>query len=226
MEAQHAEGGGEGVPARRPEPSQLRISDEDRHKVAEVLRLAAGEGRIDLEELDQRLDATYRAKTYGDLVPITADLPVAGDVHPRPVPRPPIPTAAPSARYRGSIAVMSATKRAGSWVLEDGHTAVAVMGSVLLDLREAQFGSRDLTVYATAVMGEVTVVVDAGTSVVVDGVGVMGEFSELRPRVPFDPERGGPVVRVRGFALMGAVHVQRKGPPGESLRSRLDRRGP
>jgi hypothetical protein len=75
-------------------------------------------------------------------------------------------------------------------------------------------------------MGEVTVVVDAGTSVVVDGVGVMGEYSELRPRVPFDPERGGPVVRVRGFALMGAVHVQRKGPPGESLRRRLDRRGP
>jgi len=41
-----------------PDPSQLRISDQDRHRVAEVLREAAGEGRIDLEELDQRLDAT------------------------------------------------------------------------------------------------------------------------------------------------------------------------
>ncbi len=60
----------------RPDPSQLRISDEDRHQVAEVLRKAAGEGRIDLEELDERLEATYKAKTYGDLVPITADLPV------------------------------------------------------------------------------------------------------------------------------------------------------
>ena len=36
------------------------------------------DGRIDLEELDERLEATYAARTYADLVPITADLPVAG----------------------------------------------------------------------------------------------------------------------------------------------------
>ena len=58
------------------DPSQLRISDDDRHKVAEVLREAAGEGRIDFDELDQRLEATYAARTYADLVPITLDLPV------------------------------------------------------------------------------------------------------------------------------------------------------
>jgi hypothetical protein len=69
---------GDPRPVRRPEASELRISDEDRHKVAEVLRQAAGEGRIDLEELDERLEATYRAKTYGELVPITVDLPIAG----------------------------------------------------------------------------------------------------------------------------------------------------
>ena len=54
---------------------RLRISDEDRHQVAELLRQAAGEGRIDLDELDERLEATYPAKTYGELVPITVDLP-------------------------------------------------------------------------------------------------------------------------------------------------------
>ena len=54
----------------------------------------------------------------------------------------------------------------------------------------------------------------------------MGEYTEQRPRVPFDAEQGGPVVRVRGFALMGSVHVQRKGPPGESLRKRLGLAGP
>ena len=41
--------------------------------------------------------------------------------------------------------------------------------------------------------------------------------------MPFDPDRGGPVVRVKGFALMGSVHVQRKGPPSESLLKRLRR---
>ena len=56
------------------DPSGMRISDADRHRVAEVLRDAAGEGRIDFEELDERLELTWRAKTYGDLVPITFDL--------------------------------------------------------------------------------------------------------------------------------------------------------
>ncbi len=206
---------------RPPDPSQLRISDDDRHKVAEVLRQAAGEGRIDLDELDQRLEATYAAKTYGELVPLTVDLPVAGRPQPVTPPRP-APVQQPvGARYSGSVAIMSETKRVGAWIVEDHHSAFALMGSVVLDLREAQFESHDVTINASAVMGEVKVVVNAGTTVVVEGAGVMGEYTEQRPRVPFDAEQGGPVVRLRGFALMGSVHVQRKGPPGESLRKRL-----
>jgi hypothetical protein len=206
-------------PVRRPDPHELRISDEDRHRVAEVLRLAAGEGRIDLEELDERLEATYQAKTYGELVPITLDLPSAGGPRPRPA-RAPVPVA-PGSRYSNSLAVLSETKRVGTWAVQDGHSALAVLGSVVLDLREAQFESEELTVNASAIMGEVKVIVNAGTTVVVDGMGIMGEFDEQRAKVPFDAEQGGPVVHVRGFALMGSVHVQRKGPPGETLRKRL-----
>lgn len=205
-------------PMRRPEPHEMRISDDDRHKVAEVLRLAAGEGRIDLEELDERLEATYQAKTYGELVPITLDLPAAGGL--RPAPRPVVPAPAGST-YPSSVAVMSETKRVGGWVVPEVHTAFTFMGSVVLDLREARFEASEVTVNATAVMGEVKLIVNAGTTVVLDGTGVMGEFSEQRAKVPFDPEQGGPVVRVRGLALMGSVHVQRKGPPGETLRKRL-----
>ncbi len=69
------------------DPAHLRVSDEDRHKVAEILREAAGEGRIDLDELDERLGATYAAKTYADLVPITLDLPIAGMPTPGVAPR-------------------------------------------------------------------------------------------------------------------------------------------
>src|SRR5438874_9358737 len=56
---------------------QLRASNADRERVAEILRTAATEGRLDLDELDERLAAVYRAKTYADLVPLTRDLPVA-----------------------------------------------------------------------------------------------------------------------------------------------------
>lgn len=78
------------IESRPPDPSLLRISDHDRQKVADVLRDAAGEGRIDLEELDERLELTWGARTYADLVPITADLHLPA--HPQaasaPVPRP------------------------------------------------------------------------------------------------------------------------------------------
>jgi len=76
--------GHEGTPARR-DVASMRVSDADRHDVAEVLRQAAGEGRLDLAELDERLEATYAAKTYADLVPITADLPATrGATQPAP----------------------------------------------------------------------------------------------------------------------------------------------
>ncbi|MGZ4428919.1 MAG: DUF1707 SHOCT-like domain-containing protein [Nocardioidaceae bacterium] len=198
---------------------QLRISDDDRHKVAEVLRTAAGEGRIDLDELDERLEAAYAAKTYADLVPITADLPVAGTVQPvapRPAPRPLPAVAGP--RYANSLAILGESKRVGVWTIEAGHTAFTLMGSVVLDLREARFEQQEVTITATAIMGEVKVIVDAATTVLVEGTGIMGEFVEQRARVPFEPRPDAPVVHVRGFALMGSVNVQRRAMPGEGRR--------
>jgi len=55
--------------------SALRASDADRDAVAERLRDAAVEGRLETEELEERLQAALRARTYGDLDGVLADLP-------------------------------------------------------------------------------------------------------------------------------------------------------
>jgi hypothetical protein len=65
-----------------------RASDADREAVAERLRTAAAEGRLDPDELDERLGAAYGAKTVGDLVPLTRDLPAAPAPAPAAPPRP------------------------------------------------------------------------------------------------------------------------------------------
>ncbi|MEV6526455.1 DUF1707 domain-containing protein [Longispora sp. NPDC051575] len=57
------------------EQPELRAADADRERVAETLRTALNEGRLDLSEFDERLQAVYAAKTYAELAPITADLP-------------------------------------------------------------------------------------------------------------------------------------------------------
>ena len=54
--------------------STLRASDADRERIAERLRHATAEGRLLAEELEERLEATFAARTYGDVV---ADLPGA-----------------------------------------------------------------------------------------------------------------------------------------------------
>ncbi|HEY4429056.1 MAG TPA: DUF1707 domain-containing protein [Solirubrobacteraceae bacterium] len=53
----------------------LRAADADRDQVAERLRKAAGEGRLATHELEQRLEATFTARTYAQLDSIVADLP-------------------------------------------------------------------------------------------------------------------------------------------------------
>ena len=55
--------------------SSLRASDADRDAVAERLRQAAVEGRIDADELEQRLHSALRARTYGELDRLLGDLP-------------------------------------------------------------------------------------------------------------------------------------------------------
>ena len=61
-----------------PERSDnLRASDADRQRVADQLKAALDEGRLTLDEYDERLSEVYAAKTYADLKAPLADLPVA-----------------------------------------------------------------------------------------------------------------------------------------------------
>ena len=55
----------------------LRASDADRERIAEQLRHATGEGRLLAEELEERLERTFAARTYGELDAVVADLPGA-----------------------------------------------------------------------------------------------------------------------------------------------------
>src|SRR5215467_8290137 len=54
---------------------ELRASHEDRDRVVEILRVAAGDGRLSGTELDERVEAALTARTYRELAQLTADLP-------------------------------------------------------------------------------------------------------------------------------------------------------
>ena len=67
----------------------LKASDADREQIAERLRKATAEGRLLAEELEDRLEATFAARTYGELDAVVADLP-GTTVRRRERPRPPV----------------------------------------------------------------------------------------------------------------------------------------
>jgi Domain of unknown function (DUF1707) len=58
-----------------PGDGSMRAGNADRERVVAQLNAAFAEGRLDVAELDERVAKAYAAKTLGDLVPLTADLP-------------------------------------------------------------------------------------------------------------------------------------------------------
>jgi len=194
-------------------PDQMRASDADRERVAQVLHNALSEGRITINELEERLTTVYAAKTIGDLKPVTIDLPkTAAAIEPATTRA----LAYPDNRIGGhpgsqvSIAVMSGVERKGSWVLPPQHNSFVFWGGVQIDLRHARFAERQSIITAVAIMGGVEIIVPDDINVDVTGIGFMGAFtledkSGAPPAAPTAP-----TVKVNGFAFWAGVVVTRK----------------
>ena len=201
---------------------ELRCSDADRERIAEALREAAGEGRLTLSELEERLDATFKARTYADLGPITHDLPAA----PHPVPGTPVSRPQPGRRQpqaRGGTravrrqritTVLGDEKRRGRWEVPATLGVSCFLGEVVLDFTQAIVRHREIVVQIGAVLGSVTLIVPDGIDIRMEpGTSVLGERRHLLTG-PITP--GGPIYWVRGFVVLGDITVR---PPrqGRSL---------
>jgi hypothetical protein len=204
-----------------PQRRELRASDADRERVANILNQALSEGRLDLTELDERLQKAYAAKTFGELAPLTADLPTGADS--ALVAR---PTYEVDNRIggvpgdTGAIAVMTGVQRKGRWVVPPHFTAVAMMGGLELDLTEAQFAEAHTSIQCFAFMGGVDITVPEDITVHVNGSGLLGGFDHRRSKQGMPGTPGGPIVTITGFAMLGGVNVRR---PKRRRRDQLGR---
>lgn len=179
-------------------------SDGEREHVAAVLRDAAGEGRLTVEDLTARLEQAYSARTRGELARLTQDLPATPAVPAQTLPAP------AKRRSRWVVAVMSGASRKGRWRPGERCTAVAIMGGCELDLRQAEITGPTVTITAVSIMGGIDIIVPEGVEVNVGGLAIMGGKDVKVADVPVQP--GGPTINVRAFALMGGVSVKTKRP--------------
>jgi hypothetical protein len=195
----------------------MRASDADRDRVADALREAYAEGRLDVEEHNERIERAYQAKTLGELTPLLADLPqrhTAGSMSPLGAATPSMPAdyyAPGSAVPESKItAIFAEQKRGGRWTVPAQTTAAAVFGSVTIDLREAVLTQREVVIIANAVFGSVEIKVPHGVVVRDEGTAVFGSRSgsdrHSAGDVPVTADS--PVVVLRGVALFGEVSVR------------------
>ncbi|MFF8266336.1 DUF1707 domain-containing protein [Streptomyces sp. NPDC016562] len=196
-------------PAAPAAPADLRASDADRDRIAQILSDALAEGRLTAEEHSDRLDSLYAFKTVGELEVLVRDLPAPGGVHAAAAH--PAHAAAPadgSGGYAETIvAVCSSSARKGRW-RPGAHTrAISVMGDITIDLTEAVFQQQVTEINVTSVLGNVEVLVPENVTLRGYGSGVLGNF-EVRGEGRGETDPQAPVVIVRGFALLGNIEAR------------------
>jgi hypothetical protein len=174
----------------------LRASDADRDATAARLGGALAVGRLTSTEYAERLDATYAARTMGELVPLTRDLPdvEAGE-------------GSAAAGHAGVAARFSKVIRTGRWVA-GRHTRLTVrFGALIINLADAVLPGREVTVEVDAFCGKLIVIVPAGAHVIDEG-GALFAKRAIYGRDSVDDDRA-PVIRLVGDARFSKVAVFR-----------------
>jgi hypothetical protein len=181
--------------------AELRAADTDRIQVAQLLTDAAAQGRLGMDEYENRLAKVYSAQTYGDLDRLSADLPNAS-VRPR----------RPGASCRPApstvlLAIMSGFERRGRWNVPRRLTTFALWGGGVVDLRYADFTCPEVEIRSFSVMGGQTILVPPEVNVEILGHGIMGAFDH---DAAGNGMPGAPHVVIKGFSFWGGVSVRRK----------------
>src|SRR5689334_4235316 len=198
--------GDEQLPAR-----EFRASYEDRDRVVELLRIAAGDGRLSADELDQRLEMALAARTYGELAALTKDLPDA-------------PGPAAMAEPKDLVRIESGsarTRRDGRWVVPKRMEVRVGSGSVKLDFTEAVITQPTL---------RLDVEVKSGALVLITKPGIVVDADDILVRsgsVKVEPSAAAPTVlsiQVSGKVNSGRFKARPPRPPRRTFWQWLLRR--
>jgi hypothetical protein len=196
-------------------PPDLRASHADRDRVVEQLRVAAGDGRLSAEELDQRLELALGARTYADLVPLTADLPATADASTALAP-------VTGAQLAGRVAPKDLMKidcgsghaqRDGQWVVPRRLEVKVTSGHVRLDFTKAIISEPVLELVAEIRSGHLLIITRPG--IAVDAGEMKVRSGHVSVRAPW--EGGTPVqlhIDVTGAVRSGHLTAR---PPRRSL---------
>ena len=191
---------------------ELRASDADREHAVEALRQGASEGRLSVEELEERITTAYSARTRSDLERLIAD------VSPAPLGQ----DSAMATPVKGGgnltvkegpggdrwvISVLGGHDKRGRWRLAPRCTVLNIMGGSGIDLNDAELSQPVTEINMYSIMGGGEIRVPHGVEVHVSNFAFMGGNGvELGDEVA---PAGAPVIRIRLVSILGGSGVKR-----------------
>jgi len=181
--------------------SELRASHDDRDRVVELLRVAAGDGRLTAEELDERLEVAMTARTYGELARLVSDLPDSPDVAGAPVPR-----------VKDVVRLncrSGQTVKDGRWAVPQRMELKVTSGHIKLDFTEAVITHSSLQIDAEVRSGYVILITKPG--IVVDTDDVTVSSGHIKIRAPWGSD-GPEVLRIDVAGKVGSGHLVARPP--------------
>ena len=196
--------------------SELRASYDDRDRVVELLRVSAGDGRLTVEELDERIELAMTARTYGELARLVSDLPAAGAVV-----SPAVAAPASQAKEVARIDIHSGhVQRVDRWVVPQRMEVKVTSGHVKLDFTEAVITQPSLKLDIDVRSGHVRLVTRPG--IVVDADDVAIRSGHVRVQAPWGSDV--PVqLRIEVTGKVGSGHFL-AGPPHRTFWEWLTRK--
>jgi hypothetical protein len=204
-----------------------------------VARLTDGFARdeIGLDQFEQRVNDAYQSRTPAQLEALVADLedasseakgPVVVEAELVPATGTPangalVPAHASAAPRVFARAILGTAERSGSFALPpENAQASAVLGSLVIDLRDVVLPPGLTEVRVRAVLGSIEVFVPADMNVECEGSGILGSFEGTsRSVAALDPDA--PRLRIVGSAVLGSIEVRSR--PPSRVQHRLERLG-
>jgi hypothetical protein len=181
---------------------ELRASDSDRERTVAVLRHAASDGQLTVDELEERVSAAYAARTRRELEQLTADITPA-----QPAPPGALAVKAGPGGDRWVISIMGGHDKRGRWRIAPRCTILNIIGGTDIDLNDAELSESTTEINMISIMGGGEIHVPHGVDVHVSNFALMGGNdvtlgNELAPA-------GAPAIRIRLVSIMGGSSVKR-----------------
>jgi hypothetical protein len=177
---------------------ELLVSDTERDGVVVDLRRHHVDGRLTLEEFSRRAEHAYAARTRAQLDELLRDLPAAAsEVAPR-----------PRRAFPLTVSVFAHVARRARRRVPRFQLAVAVFGSIALDLRDVVMDEPEATIIAFSVFGACAVTLPPAVAGELDGIAVFG--TNMEHGLPVTAP-GVPRVRMIAVSVFGSTFLRTRG---------------